>query len=172
MSAESFLLTVAKIALGLGGLAGVVSVFRQSGRDWIPQEVAGMRLIFEHTFAAVFFALIPFPLFYSLDSVSAVWRISSLMLACFLLVEALIQIVRIRRLSARGTPPRRRRALLYQYFPTTALLFFVQILNAWREGTPSSYAWGLLWLLIAPGFQFFYFVLHISTSPSHGTESS
>jgi hypothetical protein len=72
-----FLLTAAQIGLALAGFAGLVTVFRKADREWIPQEVAGMKLIFEHTFADVFFSLLPFPIFYMLESESRVWRISS-----------------------------------------------------------------------------------------------
>lgn len=159
MKGESFLLTLAQIGLALAGFAGLISVFRKSGRDWIPQEVAGMKLIFEHTFAEVFFALLPFPLFYIFESEPRAWKLSSLLLACFFAFDFSINAIRLRKLTAKGAPPRRRKAFLYIFMPVTVLSAILQVLNLFVWGSVSNYIWGLLWLLVAPSVQFFHFIL-------------
>ena len=164
MKGEGLLLTLAQIGLALAGFAGLVTVFRQAGRAWIPQEIAGMKLIFEHTFAEVFFALIPFPFFYLLEAEPHVWKISSLLLACFIVFNVFINVRRSRKLVSQGTPPRRKKAFLYIFLPVTALIFALQILNAIIWAGVANYIWGLLWLLVAPSVQFFHFILSFETS--------
>lgn len=172
MKGESLLLTLAQIGLALAGFAGLVTVFRQAGREWIPQEIAGMKLIFEHTFAEVFFAVVPFPLFYRLGSESTSWKISSFLLACFIVLNVLINARRSRKLIAQGTPPRRKKAFFFIFMPVTALVFILQILNTFIWGGVSNYIWGLLWLLVAPSVQFFHFILSFETSGGDNSRKS
>jgi hypothetical protein len=161
MKGESFLLTIAQIALALAGFAGIIGAFRQAEREWKPQEIAGLQLMLEHTFAAVLFALLPFPLFFVLSLQIKVWSIASSLLAGFLILEFIIQRRRIILLSVRGAAPRRSSGLKYFFFPPTAIFAVIQVVNAYWWHSLSGYSWGLLWLLVAPSIQFFHFVLHL-----------
>src|SRR5207248_3227751 len=109
-------------------------------------------------------AVLPFPLFYRLGSEATVWKISSFLLACFIVLNIFINVRRSRKLMAQGTPPRRKKAFFLIFMPVTVLIFILQILNTFIWAGVSNYIWGLLWLLVAPSVQFFHFVLSFETS--------
>ncbi|GEM_PF-889859 len=158
MKGESFLVAVAQIGIMLGGFAGFVSMFRQTGREWIPQEIEGIKLIIQCTFGTTCFALLPFPLFFMLEVETAVWRTSSFFLACFLAFEILLQRAKVKKLTGMGAPPRGPMVLFF--FIPTSILFIAQLLNTFRWSSIAALAWGLLYLLVAAGIQLFNFLIH------------
>jgi len=158
MKGESFLVAVAQIGIMLGGFAGFVSMFRQTGREWIPQEIEGIKLIIQCTFGTTCFALLPFPLFFMLGVETTVWRISSLFLASFLAFEILLQRSKVKKLTGMGAPPRGPMVLLF--FIPVSILFVAQLLNTFRWSSIAALAWGLLYLLVAAGIQLFIFLVH------------
>lgn len=164
MKGENFLLAVAQISLALGGFTGLINAFRHMGQDWLPQEIAGMKLIFQHCFAGVFFALLPFPLFYMWDLEPMAWQYSSLALAVFLAFQLCINAFTIGKLLGAGTPPRRLKMLLFHFFPFTLGLLTIQVIKLFRWQGPSAYAWGLIWLLNPPAIQFYHFLLSAKIS--------
>jgi hypothetical protein len=97
MEETEYFLTVAGLALALAGFSGLVANFRRVDVHWKPQDIAGLRYIFEHAFGACFFALLPFPVYYSGAAGPLLWKVCGGFLALYLLVELAIQLVRITR---------------------------------------------------------------------------
>jgi hypothetical protein len=163
MLGENFLLAVAQIALIFVGFGSLVSLLRHRGRDWLPQEVRGMKLMFEFDLAATILALLPFPLLYSLgkDRETTVWRVASATMVVYLAYALWFH-----SRSYTRTRPRGRHPMLFRWTfvaPTTAMLFY-EILGVLRHPSLATYAWGLLWLLIPPVFQFGVFIKHFGES--------
>lgn len=81
-----YFLTVAGLALALVGFSGVVANFRPGNTaPWSPQDIAGLRFIYEHAFGACFFALLPFPIQFSgvggISYMEDQWRLACLFFA-------------------------------------------------------------------------------------------
>jgi len=163
MTGENYLLALAAIGMALGGFTGLINAFRTSGRKWKVQEQMGMRLIFEHSLAAVFLSILPLPIFYTIGQSDIVWIISSSFLACFLLFEFLYHGVQVTRLTMAGRPPRRLLPLLFHFFPFTLAALVLQVVNVarWHEVWP--FFWGLFWLLQPPAVQFYHFISFAET---------
>ena len=162
MTSESFFLDIAKIAITIAGFGGVIAALRHPrDQGWEANEVAGLKLILEHSFAAVASGLLPSVLYLYFSDEPEVWLVSSSLLALFLAFELLINIVRLRHATALGSPHRKFGLLLSTFLvPTTVFLFF-QILNVFYWRGPVTFAAGAVWLIVAACFQFFIFVLHI-----------
>lgn len=158
MTGENYLLTLAATGMTLGGFTGLINAFRAAGRDWLPQERAAMKLIFQHSLGAVFFGFLPFSIFFTSGREPLAWFISSAFLACFLLFEFVFNMVQVIRMTKAGTPPRRRWYLFLHFFPLTLLAFVLQVLNLcyWWGAWP--YFWGVFWLLQPPAVQFYHFI--------------
>ena len=78
MTGEGFLQTLAEVSITLAGFSALISVFRQrAGSAWRPEGLMAMRGVIELSLLPVLFALLPFPLFYSGLTESAVWRVCS-----------------------------------------------------------------------------------------------
>ena len=149
-ASESYFLTIAQLALGFGGLAGLLSAFRY-------QEIQGIKLILEHSVAAIGFSLLPVFLAFSSRLQGQGLRISSFLLASFLIFELIIQVFRLRRGYSLGTPP--RRPVSYATFFTTqaivgCCLMYITLLHA----SLGWYALALTWLLVPGALQLFTFV--------------
>jgi hypothetical protein len=149
--------------LAFTGFASLVSVFRQQGGKWLPQDTEGIKVMLEHTLASTFFGLLPLQLLYQFETATVAWRLSSFFLALFLLVEVLFMRHRIKKLRAQGMPPRRPWALKYFYFPITLGFVLLEMSNAFLSGELAGHQWGgsmvcytwaLLWLITAPAIQF------------------
>ncbi len=162
MTGEAFFLDVAKISITIAGFAGVIGALRYLlNVGWKLNEIAGLKLMLEHSFFAVVAGLLPSVLFLSFADEPTVWLWSSTLLALFLAYEVLINIVRLRHASAAGTPPRSFGLLLATFFvPTIVFLYFaVQNAISWRQ--PVAFAAGILWLIVAGCTQFMVFLLHV-----------
>ena len=153
MRGESYLVTVAALGIGLGGFIGLINSFRHRNRKWQPEEIAGMKFIFQHSFAAGGCALIPFPLFYGLGSESSVWSLSSGCLAAFLAFVFIYHTWTMMKVK-----PRRKWMLAIFFLPGTLAFFALQICNIIFWHTITAYSCGLLWLLAQPAIQFYHFL--------------
>jgi hypothetical protein len=158
MKGENFLLTVARIALTFVTFASLVSLLRYRLGDWIVQEVRGLKLMFMFDLAATFFALLPFPLFYTIGAANEqmVWRIASWLMVGFM-VYALRSEIRLHR-----SPHKSRHPMLFLWLYVVPMILFIGVEVGTGTFWPSiaGYAWGLFWLLIPPVVQFSIFISH------------
>lgn len=161
LTGENFLLYIATGGIALGGFTGLLNAFRKAGRPWTPQEVVGMRLLFQHSLGAAFFGFLPFPLFATLRSEARVWLICSSVLALFLAYQLVYLGLKVRR-----TPPRRPNAVYFHFFPFTFVALCLQVICVWRGGLAWPYFWGLFWLLQPPAVQFYHFISFVPRSGS------
>ena len=143
MIGESFLLGVAQIGMVLAGFGGVVAVFRHTHQHWLSREIMAVRFMFEHSFAVVFFSLVPFLFLYASIADVFIWKLVSFFLALFLVFEIWITSFRLKQVTSRYP-----RLLKYTFFLPSLFFFEVEILNSILWGSLSIYALGLLWLLV------------------------
>ncbi|MBY0277850.1 hypothetical protein K2Z84_21155 [Candidatus Binatia bacterium] len=155
---ESYFFTIANVAIVLGGFTAVTGVFRRESVDgWLPQEMAGIRFMFEHMLAACGIPVVLIPMLEILGDEAHVWRAASALLLAFLAFELILNGCRVVRLRAAGTPPRHPIALYFVFFPGTAAASLLQLWGIWRPG-PRSLLWGLVWLLVSIAIQFHHFL--------------
>src|SRR5438876_385164 len=158
MQREVFFSTVALVGVTLAGFTGVVTVFRSPASRWQPNEIAGLKWMLEHSFAAVFFALLPFALNEWICREPELWRVLCLLLAAFFVGELGIQVVRFRR-----TPPRSPKVLgLFMGITLLVLIFLVA--SAFGGSALRAGSIALIWLLVVAGAQFMFFVIRASTA--------
>ena len=107
MTAEPFFLAIASIGMSLTGFVTIVAVFLKHSekREWLPQDVAGLQLMVEHSLAAVLFGLLPSATSLLIHNECIMWRSVSAVLALVLLLEFSVQIYRIKDYSERGAAP-------------------------------------------------------------------
>lgn len=122
MTGDTYLLAIAAIGITLGGFIGVIKTFQVARGKWKSQERSGMRVIFDHSFGAVFFGTFPFLIFYTFGQGRLVWLVSSTLLACFLLFEYVYHAVNVACLTKEGNPPSCPLPLLIHFFPFTLAL--------------------------------------------------
>jgi hypothetical protein len=149
---KDFLLVIAQVSVALGGFASVVKAVKRVGQDIEPPDFVGLRLTVEHSFAALFAALLPLALWYSGLQQPRVWRIASVPVAVFLALQLVSQIGRIKRAS-----PRHPWGLRLHFLPGTILFLLMMIANVWRWQSEIAYIWSLVWLLNPPCFQLYLF---------------
>ena len=168
MTGENYLLAVARIALTFVGFASLVALLRHSGRDWLPQEVKGLKLMFEFDLAATLFALLPFPLLYTFGpkNQAAVWRISGSLLTAYLLGTLWYHY------KSHKSGPRLRHPKVFRWLFLVPMCIFacIQTANVIFWVSLAAYAWTLLWLLIPPIVQFSLFILHFGED-RHNTQT-
>lgn len=171
MQGEAFLLTVAQIGLALAGITSIIALLRHTGQEWLPQDILGMRTVLELSFATVFFALLPFPLQHTFIHENTVWKIASLILLLFFLSYISIFMYRVSMMKKGGAPPRRPIAIIVSAV-ITFFFVMIQLFNLLRWNSVASYTWGLLWLLIAPAQQLFFFISYfeIQHNKSRGAD--
>lgn len=155
---ELFLLDLARMGLELAGFVGLVAAIHRPSAGWLPQEVAGAKLILEFAIGASFFAVLPMPILQTISSVSLAWRICSWLLSAFLALQLWIQSRRIIALFSSGHPPRARWFVVVALFPGTLAALVVVAVNAVAWAAQAPYDWALVWLLAAPGMELFVFV--------------
>ena len=86
MNIEPFFLGVAKIAITIAGFVGVVAALRHKREEeWKLNELYGVKLMIEHSLAAVLAGLLPSVLLVAFADESVVWIVSSALLAAFFL---------------------------------------------------------------------------------------
>jgi hypothetical protein len=159
MHGDNFLLAIGRIALTFVGFASVVSLMRHTGRSWLPQEVRGIKLMFEFDLAVVFFSLLPFPILYSLGEhrETTLWRIASSALVVWLAYALWFHWRNYRRASP---PPRHPGLFRWAFVLPMIAVLLLEIFAAVRRPSLAAYAWGLLWLLVPPVVQFGIFIKH------------
>lgn len=155
---QDYFLTVSGLALALAGFSGLVSSFRSDASSWKAQDIAGHRFIFENSFSACFFALLPFPVLFSGASLSLLSKICGGLLAAFLIIQLAVQGVRIARLRREGNPARMEKQLVFIILPVSAITGLLIIYSSFCQELMWGFSWGLLWLLSIAGIQFFVFI--------------
>lgn len=173
MHGENFLLAVSRIALTFVTFASIVNLMRHGRGLWTPNEIRGLKLIVKFDVAAAAFALLPFPVFYSLKSEDLVWRICGSALSIFLLYAAVSEI-RIFRNPEPLNPDLPRHPKLFNWAFVLPMVLAI-LLEAISVARPSLglYSWGLLWLLCPPAIQFLIYLSHFGerlqdhTPPTH-----
>jgi hypothetical protein len=160
MHGENFLLAVARIALTFVTFASIVNLMRHRGGAWAPNEIMGLKLIVKFDLAATAFALLPFPLFYSLNSESLVWRVSGTLLSVFFLYGVVTE---TRNYRKREQPhpdlPRHPRLFSWGFILPTVLAILLEGVCAVKPSL-GLYSWGLLWLICPPAIQFLVYLSH------------
>lgn len=156
MKSESFLIGVAQIGMVFTGVTGIVAMFRHTDQGWLAREILAVRFILEHSFAVVFFALLPILFSYMCITEPTILRMVSLPLSCFFVFQIYITDYRTKRV-----PSRKPRLLLYTFLYPALFFFEVELLNTIWWGSLPVFIFGLLWLLIPPGVQFYLFVLFL-----------
>lgn len=159
---------IAQVSVTLGGFAGVVKVFAP-GREFEFRDLLGLWLTIEHTFAAVFAALLPLVFWYSGVRQPGVWRVASILVAVFLAYEIVSQRIKIVRQTKTGFPPRHPWALRLHFFPGTIVALVVMIANVWCWQSEVAYIWVLIWLLNPPCVQL-YLACFDPERKMHGTQ--
>jgi hypothetical protein len=155
-ASESYFLTIAQLALGFGALAGLLNAFRF-------QVIQGIKLILEHSVAAIGFSLLPVCLTFSSRLQGQGLRISSFLLALFLIVELIIQVFRLQRGYSHGTPP--RRPVSYATFLVGEAFWGCSLMYITLSHTSLGwYALALTWLLVPGALQLFTFVSVLSAT--------
>jgi hypothetical protein len=166
MKGENFLLAVARIALTFVTFASIVSLLRHGREDWMTQEIRGLKLMFEFDLAATFFALLPFPLSYTIGAANerAMWRTATWLMAAFL-IYALWSQSRLHRNPANKA----RRPMLFRWLFVVPMFVIigVEITSALIWPSISGYAWGLFWMLIPPVVQFSIFISYFGVKPNN-----
>jgi hypothetical protein len=162
MQAEETFGVIALVALTLAGFTGVIMTGQSSVKKWALNNLYATALIFEHTFAIAFLALLPVPLASTLihngGSTAALWRVASTVFAIAMCVLAGAQKYRIDTQRKKGIEPRRKGSFTFAYFPISMAIIVAQVLNAVQWNSPSAYLWSLVTLLFAPGVQFWFLV--------------
>jgi hypothetical protein len=159
LSGESFLLNVARIALTFIGFASVISLMHHRRTEWLEQEIQGLKLMIEFDLAATLFALLPFPVLFTLGEEREwlVWRISCSLLACYLVIA----FWRHYRRYARGIPqPRHPLLFLWTFTAPMVLMILLESVSAVFNPSLAAYSWGLYLLMMLPIVQFCIFMGH------------
>jgi len=162
MHGENFLLAVARIALTFVTFAGIINLLRHGAdKSWSKNETFGLKLMVRFDLGATFFALLPFPLFYTLRNELVVWRLSGILLTVFLSFSLVVEVAQYR--SARNP----RHPQLFRWLFSLPMILAIGI-EAWSATFLPSlavYSWGLLWLLIPPTVQFLIYLHHFGDPP-------
>ncbi len=162
MVLEKFFSDIAVLSVTLAGFGAVVGALREPRQPWKPNELAGIKLIVEHSLAGVTLGLLPtlLTLFFAKDA--TIWALLSIILASFLIIEILANIIRIKAASGQGAPPRYFPSFLATWFVPSVAIFVIQIINVlvWRG--QAAFAVGMVWLVFAGSKQFLLFVWYMS----------
>jgi hypothetical protein len=154
MTGEGTLQTIAEVSITLAGFSALIAVFRQGGKAWRPEGLMAIRGLIEFSLIPAFFALLPFPLFYSGLSEAQVWRLCSFLFGTTYVLALGVNWFRVRvltRSGARRPQPRYARGM-----------WAVGIIGALSVGSNalvlpfgglSLYIAGLLLVLVVAGLQ-------------------
>lgn len=94
------LLTFAEVAVAFAGFSSVVAIFQKGTADGAPFDVFRFWIMLEFSLAALFFALLPFPLHFLGLADAVVWSCASGALLVFILAHGAF----VSRLIRRGEP--------------------------------------------------------------------
>jgi hypothetical protein len=98
MTGQPFFLTMAGISLSLAGFAGLLASFRQPTQPWTVTDLWRLRRIVNRSFASLFLALAPVPLFGIIGDEAATIRIASTVFAAVVLFDLVMLTPEWRRL--------------------------------------------------------------------------
>jgi len=155
MNGADILTTVAQLGAAVAGFSGIVIAFNRHPGRLNEFEAFRVSILFSNSFAAVFLALIPFPLFLLGWDESKIWRTASGLMAVF---EAVFLQIHF--------PAARRFRLTHRQLFNLKLLTFVtvghvmngiaQLCNALGliDAKLATFVFGLLWILFHSAFQF------------------
>lgn len=162
MIEDTFYLCIATVAITVVGFTGVIVLLKHPEKPGLlPNEIAGVKLIVEHGLIAVLLCLIPTLVFLLSKSEITEWRVSSAVLATFLLYAILINIYRILQTTKQRHPPRTPRLMLSTFFVPTIIVLTLQASNVFDVSKQWPFAIGMFWLVLASFRMFFLFVWHI-----------
>ena len=168
MTGEGTLQTIAEVSITLAGFSALISVFRQRvGRAWTPEGLTAIRGMIEFTLIPAFFALLPFPLFYSGLSEAVVWRLSSFLFGALSVAMMIINFFRIRSLTRSGA--RRPRPRYVRGMTTIGIVGVLSLTtNAiiLPFGGLSLYLAALLLMLVVAGLQLISILAVVRTDES------
>jgi hypothetical protein len=85
MQEEGVLAIICEVAIGFAGFTGVVAIFGGGTREWRAEDRIRFRSLWLASLSAILLALLPFVLFYFGVPEKAMWRVSSLVFAAFLI---------------------------------------------------------------------------------------
>jgi len=97
MSGQPYLLSIAGIAAGFAGFAGLVAAFRRADAEWTSTDLWRLRLIVRFCFAAVFLSLVPIAVFAFTNNQGASLRIASLLVAAVIAFDSMTLLPYARR---------------------------------------------------------------------------
>ena len=159
LNGENFLLGISRIALTFVGFTSIISLMRHRKTEWLPQEIRGLKLMFELDLAVTLFALFPFPVFYLLGDTreQMVWRISELLLAVYLANATIRQNRKYWTCEPSGRHPF---MFVWTFTYPMMMASLLQIYGALRFPTLGLYSCGLFGLLVPPIVQFSIFIAH------------
>jgi hypothetical protein len=142
MTGQPFFLTMAGISLSLAGFAGLLASFRDASQPWTVTDLWRLRRIVNRSFASLFLALIPVPLFGIIGDEAAAVRIASAIFAAIVLADVVLLTPEWRRLW----PEDRGLYLAWSISGSIALLLFANVLFA----SAGVYELGLVLVLLWP----------------------
>jgi hypothetical protein len=98
VTGQPFFLTMAGISLSLAGFAGLLASFREPTESWTLVDLWRLRRIVNRSFASVFVALIPIPIFGIIGDEGAAFRVASAVFAALVLFDMVVITPEWRRL--------------------------------------------------------------------------
>ena len=158
MKCEELLLSLSQLGLGLAGFTGIVCVFRRSSDTWAPQDFFGLRVILELTLASVLFGLVPSWISLAPVDEPTALRLSSFLLAIFVVLNFVVEVLRVRECRLRKVPPRHTRLLIWLLLVPETVAFAALLMNVIRWANAAIYAGAIIFLMFAASVQFFVLV--------------
>jgi len=152
-----FLIAISTLSIALVALSGIVGAFRTVKTPYSAQEIEGLKLILEPSFAAIFLSLIPFPISFTFDG-NPHWTWSSLLLTLILLFLMILNIFRVNSLEEKGQQAREVWGLKYFLFPFTIIVIALTSLLSFQQNSIAGYSCGLIWLVMVATIQFAVFI--------------
>jgi hypothetical protein len=156
---ESLLLALAQIGATLAGFAGVVVTFWPQEDGFYLRRSPALKLILQHSLAAMLFGIAPIPLAASIRDPELVAKFCSALLAAFLALQLLLSRRYFRRLASRDLSVAHPRLFWSLLVAPTIALALAELVNAVVLFSSALYTWGVLWLLFPPALQFYLLVV-------------
>src|SRR5262245_36853592 len=154
--ASALLVVVAQLALGVAGFSGIAMYFKRRPGPLSEIEIYRIAILFLNSFAAMFSALVPFPLLaFGLSNV-ATWRTGSALVAVYELLFFLYYLPHSLRYRKRFPTLFNRYSLVLTYGGGFANLALQSASALGLAGTryAAIFMVGTLWLLFHATFQF------------------
>jgi heme A synthase len=133
-------------------------VFRRSSDTWAPQDFFGLRVILELTLASVLFGLVPSWISLSPVDEPTALRLSSALLAIFVVLNFVVEVLRVRECKRRNFSPRHPRLMVCLLLVPEIIAFAALLMNVISWANAAIYAGAIIFLLFAASVQFFVLV--------------